>query len=168
MGKSLNINQFAILLIASLANNSKVIDCKNQDNKVAIIPVDYKQRIENILCTENGWQEKFSALINVKEYFDDHFAWEQQLATQIKTIVKKMGKKMKYNIEGDSINISFSKKEVDFLLSHFKDEKIIEKMNHFTSLLGDFIYSREYQEEFHDYSAISVQYMKKINQGKRV
>lgn len=166
MGKTLSINKFATLLIASLADNSRVIDYNNLDNKVAVIPADYKQRIENIICAGNGWQNEFSPLININEYFEDHFAWEQQLATQIKIILKKMGKKMKYDIENDSIKISFSQKEVDSLLSNYKDNKVIQIMDHFVSLMGDVIYTREFQEEFHDYNAKSIQYMKKMKKNK--
>lgn len=162
MEKSLSINKFAVLLIATLANNSERIDLKNPENKVAVIPADYKQRIENILCAENGWKNEFSPLINVTDYFEDHFDWEQKLAAQIRLALKKMNKKLKYDLEGDSINISFSQKEIDSILSHFKDENVISAMNHFTALLGDFIYSRPFQEEFHDYSAKSVQYMKQL------
>ena len=70
--------------------------------KNAVIPVDYKQRIENILCAENGWKEKFSILIDTDEYFQDHFAWEQKLAIQIKNILQQIGKNYEYNFEGDS------------------------------------------------------------------
>ena len=52
------------------------------------------------------------------------------------------------------------------MLSKFKDENVKKTMNHFVSLLGDYIYSREYQEEFHDYSSRSVQYMKSRKNNK--
>ena len=165
MKDTLSLNDFTILMIATLADNSKFIDLANRDKRIAVIPVDYKQRIENILCAENGWKEEFSILINIDEYFDDHFAWEQQLATQIKAVIERLGKNFEYDFLGDSINISFIQKEIDFILSNYKDENMKNIMNHFTSLLSDFIYSRTFQEEFHDYSSRSVQYMKKLRRN---
>ena len=165
MKDTLSLNDFTILMIATLADNSKFIDFANRDKRIAVIPVDYKQRIENILCAENGWKEEFSILINIDEYFEDHFAWEQQLATQIKAVIERLGKNFEYDFLGDSINISFIQKEIDFILSNYKDENMKNIMNHFTSLLSDFIYSRTFQEEFHDYSSRSVQHMKKLRRN---
>ena len=168
MGKTLTLSDFTILMIATLADNSKVIDLINRDNRVAVIPVDYKQRIENILCAENGWKEEFSILINIDEYFEDHFAWEQQLAMQIKNVIERLGKNFEYDFLRDSINISFSQKEVDFILSNYRDEKVKNIMDHFTSLLSDLIYSRRFQEKFQDYSSRSVQYMKKLRKREKI
>jgi hypothetical protein len=167
MEKALSLNRFAILLIVTLANNSKVIDLINRDNRVAVIPVDFKQRIENILCAENGWKDRFSVLIDTDKYFDDHFAWEQQLALQIKNVLQQMNKKFEYDFVRDSINISFSQKEIDEILSHFKDDNVKNIMNHFASLISDYIYTREFQEQFHDYSSRSVQYMKKLQRCEK-
>ena len=55
---------------------------------------------------------------------------------------------------------SFKKEEVENLLSAYKDKELHKVMVHFTSLLTDYIYSRHFQEEFKDFSAQSVQYMK--------
>lgn len=165
MKDPLTLNDFTILMIATLADNSKFIDSANGDKKIAVIPVDYKQRIENILCAENGWREEFSILINIDKYFEDHFAWEQQLAMQIKAVIEQLGKNFEYDFLGDSINISFTQKEIDFILSNYKDENMKNIMNHFTSLLSDFIYSRTFQEEFYDYSSRSVRYMKNLRRN---
>lgn len=162
MKKVLSLNDFTILMIATLANNSKIIDWENRDKKIAVIPVDYKQRIENILCAGNGFKERFSILIDINEYFQDHFAWEQQLAMQIKTFLQQMGKKFEYDFVMDSINISFTRKEISLMLSHYKDDNVKDIMCHFTSLIDDNIYTREFQEQFIDYNARSVQYMKKF------
>lgn len=162
MKKTLDLRDFAILLIVTLADNSKIINLMDSDNKVAVLPVDYKQRIENILCAENGWREKFSVLIDTKEYFNDHFIWEHQLALEVKNILQQMGKNFEYNFVCDSINIPFTQKEIDLILSKYKDENIKSLMNHFVNLISDHIYTREFQEQFHDYSSRSVQYMKKL------
>lgn len=161
MQKALDLRNFAILLITTLANNSEVNNPTNKDNKIAFLPVDYKQRIENILCAENAWKEKFSSLIDIQEYFDDHFMWEHQLALQIKNILQQMDKNFEYDFLKESINISFTQKEIDLILSKYKDESIKNTMNYFVSLISDYIYTREYQERFNDYNSRSVQYIKK-------
>ena len=107
MKDTLSLNDFTILMIATLANNSRFIDFANRDKRIAVIPVDYKQRIENILCADNGWKEEFSILINVDEYFEDHFAWEHQLALEIKIVLQQMGKNFEYDFVYDSINKHF-------------------------------------------------------------
>ena len=150
MEKVLSLKEFAILLIVTLADNSKAIDFINRDNKIATIPVDYKQRIENIMCAGNGWRDRFSVLIDIGEYFEDHFAWEEELALQIKNALQQMNKNFEYDFVGDSINISFSQREIDLILSNYKDENIRNIMNHFAALLSDSIYSRIFQEEIQD------------------
>lgn len=162
MKKTLTLKDFSILLITMLANNSKIIDLINQDNKVAVLPVDFKQRIENILCAENGWKEKFSVLIDTEDYFDDHFAWEKKLGLEIKKTLEQMDKKYEYDFEIDSIKIPFTQKEIDLILSQYKDDNVKRVMEHFSNLINDYIYTREFQEQFNDYNSRSVQYMKKL------
>lgn len=162
MMETLSLRDFTILFIASLADNSKIIDLLDRDKMVAVLPVDYKQRIENILCTENGWKERFSVLIDIDEYFQDHFVWEQKLAMEIKNILQEMGKSFEYDFIRDNINISFTRKEINLMLSNYKDDNIKKIMTHFVSLISNCIYTREYQEEFHDYSSRSVKYMRKL------
>lgn len=161
MEKTLTLNDFTILMIATLADNSKIIDLVDQDKKIAVIPVDYKQRIQNIMCAENGWKEEFSTLINVNDYFEDHFAWELKLSMQIKEVIEQLGKNFQYDFLRDCINISFTQNEIDYLLSNYENDNLKNTMVHFTSLLIDYIYSREFQERFSDYSSRSVQFMKR-------
>ena len=105
MKKSLTLRNFTILFITTLADNSKVINTEGNDKKTAVIPVDYKQRIENVMCADNGWIEMFSPLIDISEYFLDHFSWEQEFAIEIKNILQQMGKRIEYDFINDSINI---------------------------------------------------------------
>ena len=62
----------------------------------------------------------------------------------------------------DSIKIPFTQKEINLIFSYYKDDNVKNIMNHFTSLMCDFIYTRQFQEQFHDYNSRSVQYMKKL------
>lgn len=71
--KPLPIEEFVMVLLATLANESKMIDLDNRDKKIVSLPSNYKQIIENILCAENKWKEIFSILIDIEDYFDDHF-----------------------------------------------------------------------------------------------
>lgn len=157
--KTLSIDDFTFLFMATLADNPKIFDMRNRDNKIACLPVNYKQIIENILCAENGWKEIFSVLIDPNEYFDDHFEWEKKLARSIKKFLCDMNKSYEYDIEYDRILIPFTQQEIDLIMSRYSDEKLKDIMNHFTSLVNDYIYTREFQERFYDYSASSVRKM---------
>ena len=168
MKKTLSLNEFTILMIATLADNSKIIDWENRDKRIAVLPVDYKQRIENILCAENGFKEKFSILIDIDEYFQDHFAWEEKLAIQIKNFLQRMGKDFEYDFVMDSIRISFTQKEIGLILSNYRNNNIKKIMRHFTSVMGDNIYTREFQEHFYDYNSRSVLYMKRLIRDEKI
>ena len=168
MKKTLSLNEFTILMIATLADNSKIIDWENRDKRIAVLPVDYKQRIENILCAENGFKEKFSILIDIEEYFQDHFSWEEQLAIQIKNFLQRMGKDFEYDFVMDSIRISFTQKEIGLILSNYRNNNIKKIMRHFTSVMSDNIYTREFQEHFYDYNSRSVLYMKRLIRDENI
>ena len=154
----LEIEKFAKLFLGILAKNSKN---KNNNCKTIELPNNYKQNIENILCANNGWCNKFSQLINIEEYFEDHFFWELKLSICIKKILEDFNKEIKYNLEYDFLEISFSLEEIEMLLKD-QDEELINLMIHFTDLLTDLIYTRIFQEEFYDYSANAVKKMHEL------
>lgn len=149
MKKTLSIDDFTNLLIATLAYNTQIIDLNDCNKKIASLPLDYKQRIEKIMYTENEWNEEFSILINTDDYFKNHFNWEQQLAMQLKKITSK-----KYEIDflRDCINITLDQEEVNAILSKYSDNNLTRTMLHFTTLLTDYIYSREFQEISNNYN----------------
>ena len=160
--KTLSIEEFVELLLATLANNPKIISLEDKENKIATLPSDYKQIIENILCAENRWKEEFSILIDTEDYFDDHFTWEYELAITFKEILKKLNKKVEYDFLRDNLLISFNKNEINIIMEKYQDEYLKNTMEHFANLLTDFIYTRRFQEQFYDYSALAVQKMKKL------
>lgn len=162
--QTLEVKDFVYLLLIKLADNSQIMNSKKQ--KVVSIPSNYKQIIENILCSDNGWKDKFSMLIDTEDYFDDHFFWEKKLAATLKNVLDELDKEYKYNLMTDSIFIEFSEDEIENITKRYKDETINEEMTHFASLLVDFIYTREYQERFCDYSARAVEKMKNLNLAK--
>ena len=149
MKKTLSIDDFTNLLIATLAYNTQIIELNDCNKKIASLPLDYKQRIEKIMYTENEWNEEFSILINTDDYFKNHFNWEQQLAMQLKKITSK-----KYEIDflRDCINITLDQEEVNAILSKYSDNNLTRTMLHFTTLLTDYIYSREFQEISNNYN----------------
>lgn len=165
MNKKINViklTDFVYLLFATLADNSKIND---KNNKIVCLPVNYKQIIENILCVDNGWKDEFSCLIDVDDYFADHFDWELRLSLAIKNMLFEMNKWVDYNFECDLLLFSFAREEIDKIMNGFENSKLKTIMNHFANLLVDYIYTREYQEKFYDYSAVAVKKMHYINEN---
>ena len=56
--------------------------------------------------------------------------------------------------------------QFDEILSKYPSEKLRNIMDHFTNLVVDFIYTREYAENYHDYSAITSAKIREINKNK--
>lgn len=160
--KSLEIIDFIYLMLATLANNSKNIEINDETTKIASIPVNYKQIIQNILCADNRWKEDFCYLINIEEYFEDHFAWELKLSIAFEQVLLILEKKIEFDFIYDRLLIKFTKEEIDTILRKYPNIELNNIMKQFTSLLVDYIYTREFQEEFYDYSASAVKKMKEL------
>ena len=167
MKKVLTLKQFTYLFIATMAEQSKIIqlDPNKKDILECAIPATYKQNIQNIMCEQNGWAEKFSNLIDVEQYFDNHFLWEDMLSLQIKEALETLGKNYVYDFSSDSIRIEFTKREVEAILKKFP-KSVKENMDHFARLVGDFIYTRQYSEQYHDNSARSTKYMHELSEKR--
>ena len=166
MKQCMEIKDFTYLLLATLANNSKIVNLRDKSIRTFFIPVNYKQIIQNIMCAGNGWDDEFSILINKEEYFDNHFAWEIKFSSSLKQTLGELQKPYKYDFVGDRLLIDIKQAQVDQILEKFPNKKIRNTMDHFTNLLTDFIYTREYQEEYHDHSAIAVERMRQIKKEK--
>ena len=159
MGNKIKIKDFVYLLLGTLGTKPQIIDLNDKNKIIVSLPSNYKQRIQNILCAENRWKEMFSSLIDIEEYFDDHFVWETKLANTLKNILEEKKKEITYDFERDSLIITFTKQEVKDIINRYKSEELKNTMDHFTNLLTDYIYSREFQEHHYDYYAISVKRM---------
>ena len=164
---ALSIHDFTRLFLAKMADNSIAINFNKPEDKYAEIPFNYRERIENILCTDNGWKEEFSALIDTNEYFEDHFYWERIFADELLKIAKEFKKDFKFDIVSEYISVVFSTKEIKRILSIY-DSRIVELMDHFVNLVIDVIYSREFQEQFTDYTARSREKMHVINYKQKM
>lgn len=167
MKKSLTKKQFAILLLAKLAEKSPItyLEPNKKDIKTCCLPATYKQNIENILCAQNGWAETFSCLINVDEYFKNHFAWEREFSKALKEALSELKKDYTYDFYTDHIKIDFTEAEVDQILSKCP-KTTQEQLDHFANLIDAYMYTRDSQENFHDHSAKAVQYMRELKEGK--
>ena len=160
---ALSIHDFAELMLAMLAKSSESVFTKdNVQYNIIYIPFNYRERIENILCADNGWKEKFSTLINVDEYFEDHFWWEERLASEIINFAKARKKDISCDIYTEHIIIIFTETEIKEILYRFDTENI-KQMRHFTALMVSRIYGRRHKEQIFDHSAKSVAKMKKMN-----
>lgn len=154
--KVLNLKDFVYLLFGTLATNSRLTDLEDRSKKIMFLPAQYKQIIANILCAENGWKERFSSLIDIEEYFDNHFVWEINLSYVIKEVLMELKKTFEYDLVFDRLLLSFTYEEINAIMSRYADDEIKNRMDHFSNLLVDYIYTREFQENFHDYYASTV------------
>lgn len=140
----MDIKDFTYLLLAVLANNSETkIHAKNI--REISIPGSYKEVIEKIMSQNNGWAEKFSVLIDVEEYFENNYKWEDKFSRCLRDVLKEMGKTIKYDVVYDCIDIVFTQEEVNSILEKYTDKKINEEMEHFSSLLVDYSFTRRYK-----------------------
>ncbi len=144
---ALSTYDFAKLFLAKLAENS----ISTNKSPCAFIPFNYRERIKNILYADNCWKERFSSLIDMEKYFDDHFFWEENFAKDLLKVLKDLKKEFKFDIVNEYMTVNFSKKEIHEILSSY-DENTIQLANHFVSLALDVIYSREFQENYYSFA----------------
>ena len=164
---ALLLHDFAKLMLARLAKETRVINFYHPEEKVASIPFDYRERIQNILCEDNGWEEEFAVLIKISEYFDDHFYWEQRLAEEILAVTQELNKKLEFDIVREYMTITFHSNEIQEITEDF-DESIVNTMDHFVSLIISGLYSRRHREQIFDHTARSVAKMHERWENKRL
>lgn len=148
MNKTLELKDFVYLMLACLSKERQIYSLVNKEKIIISIPINYKQVIEEILCENNGWKDKFSTLINVEEYFSDHFVWEQKLGLKLKEVLDELGKTIEYNFEFDYFIIYFTKEEIDKIFAKYPNENLVNNMRHFVGLLVDYSFTRQHAEEF--------------------
>ena len=164
--KCLSLYDFVTLMLIHLAKKSQIIDIRYPHLKYACFPFAYKEIIQNILCAENRWKEMFSTLINVNEYFDDHFGWEIEMSNALDKVIKNMGKTVTVDFVRDKFIITFTNDEITNLIKQYPNEEINNSVDHFTNLLNDYIYTRYFKEELDNYSSISVEKMRVLRDKK--
>ena len=150
----MDIKDFTYLLLAMLANKSKVINLRYKSIKTVSLPNTYKESIEKIMYQGNGWEKDFSILIDTEEYFENHYKWEDKFSRCLKAVLKELGKVVEYDVVNDRLYIKFKQEEIDKILIRFQDEEINDKMDHFSSLVIDFIFTRSYKAMLKDFEEI--------------
>lgn len=141
----MDIKDFTYLLLAMLADKSKVINLKDKSVRTISLPNTYKESIEKIMYQGNGWEKDFSILIDTEEYFANHYKWEDRFSRCLKEVLKELDKKVEYDVVNDRLYIDFKQEEIDNILVRFQDEEINDKMDHFSNLVTDFVFTRGYE-----------------------
>lgn len=141
----MDIKDFTYLLIAMLADKSKTINLNDKSIRTLSLPSSYKETIEKIMYQGNGWEEKFSVLIDTEEYFDNNYAWEDKFSRCLKEVLEELNKKVEYDVVYDRLCIEFKQEEIDDILSKYNDEKINDEMDHFSNLLVAHVFTRQYE-----------------------
>ena len=93
----MKIDEFTLYFLARLTKVQRVIDLNNRNNVIIDIPANYKDIIEDILNSNESWKEEFSVLIDMDEYFKDHYAWEKKFAISLEKTLTILGKRVDYD-----------------------------------------------------------------------
>ena len=142
----MDMKHFVLLLLADLASKSPIIYFDERDKKTACLNANYKEIIEKIMYSDNGWGNKFAQLIDITSYYEYQLEWEQKLAKTIKKVCIELNKDYYFNIENNNIEIYFTENEIDEIKSMY-DEKALEIMGHFSNLISSATFTREFNLE---------------------
>lgn len=140
----MDIKDFTCLLVAMVANKSKKISLIDSNIKTFSLPSSYKETIEKIVGENAEWRDSFSVLIDIEEYSYNNYDWEDKFSRCLKDMLKEMGKKVEYDLVYDRIEVEFRQEEIDDILAGYTDEKVNDKMDHFSNLLVSHIFTRNY------------------------
>ena len=77
-------------------------------------------------------------------------------------VLNNLNKQVSYDIINDRILIPFKQEEIDLIMNKYQDIELKNHMIQFISLLTDYIYTREFQEEFYGYSASTIKRVKEL------
>lgn len=136
--KPLNLADFVELLFVSLANKMSIMG----NRKPIFFPFEYLRIIEEIMYDEkSSWKIKFSKLIDSKRYYKNQSDWELDLGRVINKYL--MDKKVTYDFCLNYFSFDITPEEIETVLKKY-DEKMIEIMEHFTNLLTDCCYERNF------------------------
>ena len=125
---------FAKLLLAKLAEHSHAINFSDLSEKDAAIPFNYRERIESILRTNNGWREEFSVLIDLEDYFEDRDNWEERLAQELLYVTKELGKEMIVDFVHGYVSVIFKVDEIKQIYQEYNPQ-LVKIMDHFANLV---------------------------------
>ena len=140
---NIDMKHFVTLLLADLASKTHIIRFDGSDIKTACLSTDYKRIIEDIMYQENGWGIKFATLINIYSYYEFQSDWEKKLGKTLEKVLKELNKEPVYDFENDTLKIDFTTKEIENIKSVY-DEETLANMSHFTNLISDCIFTRNF------------------------
>lgn len=138
-----DMKHFVLLVLADLASKSPIVNLDGRDTKTACLNVDYKRMIEEIMYQDNGRGIMFASLINIYSYYEFQAEWERKLSRTLKKVLTELNKEVIYDYENDVIKVNFSKGEIANIKNNFDDETL-ELANHFTNLLNDPSFTRNF------------------------
>lgn len=136
----IDMRHFVLLLPADLASKSKTVPNDN----IAYLPMDYKQRIQDIMLEANGWEIHFSKLIPIETYYEYQRKYEEKLGKMLKKVIQELRKPIEYDIENEVIKIPFTKEEIEKIKNDY-DSETLKIMDHFTNLISNYSFSRNYE-----------------------
>lgn len=140
----MELEDFVYLMLSHLASSTKIHMLLSPNLKTASIPLEYKQIIEEILYSDNNWKYEFSTFIDMNKYFTNQLSWEKDFASTLEKVLKKLNKTSEINLITDTINIVFTPEEIESIQQKY-DEKTNLAMNHFVNLLGNNVFTRDFQ-----------------------
>lgn len=133
-----DMKEFVTLLLVDLASKN--------DHNIAMLPMDFKSRIEQIMYEENSWGIEFSKFIDINEYYEHQKEWEHKLGNTINIIFFKLKKDhhITFDFETDNVAITFKKEEIEGVKEKY-DQETLETMRNFSNLIGDYTLSRKFK-----------------------
>ena len=153
----MDINNFALLLLADMASKSKIFYSDKRNSMTASLPLNYCEIIEKIMYEENGWGIKFAELIDIYSYYENQSDWEMELGATISKILQDEKLKSDLDLECSHLNIHFTKAQIEEIKSRF-DEEALDIMDHFSNLLGAYVYTRQWSIESNEMTRNSNRY----------
>lgn len=145
----IDMKHFVTLLLADLASKTPIIRFDENKIKTACLSTDHKKIIENIMYQENGWGIKFATLIDIYSYYESQSDWEKQLGKTIEDVLNELNKEFIYDFEYDIIRIDFTEEEIKNIKSQY-DKATLEEMDHFSNLMNDKIFTRNWSLEMNE------------------
>lgn len=137
-----DMRNFVLLLLADLARKTKIHDFQNQNLKVALLPLEYRDIIEKIMYEENGWGMKFSSIIPIYYYYENQREWEYKLGKMIKSVLKEENLEHDFDLEYNCIRVYFTEEKINTIRSDC-DSLLLEVMDHFSNLVSSYTFSRD-------------------------
>lgn len=131
----LDMKHFVELLLADLASKTPIIYLDGRTTKTAVLSFYYKDIIQNIMYSNNGWGIKFAKIINIHSYYEYQQDWEKKLGNTVRKVLKDLNKEINYDLAYDNFYIEFTSEEISNIKKNFDSETLLI-MDYFSNLVG--------------------------------